>query len=56
MMLVSIYHMILIGERFNPSDYESLKNPKSLAQSKLTEESAIEFLKKSGYNVSSLTK
>ena len=28
MMLVSIYHMILTGETFNPSDYESFKNPK----------------------------
>ena len=27
MMLVSIYHMILT-ETFNPSDYESFKNPK----------------------------
>ena len=56
MMLVSIYHMILTGESFNPSDYESLKNPKPIVQSKFTEESAIEFLKKSGYDVSYLTK
>ncbi|MGO5579006.1 IS110 family transposase, partial [Catenibacterium mitsuokai] len=28
MMLVSIYHMILTGETFNPSDYESFRNPK----------------------------
>ena len=27
-MLVCIYHMILTGEKFNPSDYESFKNPK----------------------------
>ena len=27
MMLVSIYHMILTGETFNPSDYESFRNP-----------------------------
>lgn len=56
MMLVSIYHMILTGEAFNPSDYESFKNPKPPIQQKLTEESAIEFLKKSGYDVSKLTK
>lgn len=56
MMLVSIYHMILTGEVFNPSDYESFKNPKPSVQPKMTEESAIEFLKKSGYDVSKLTK
>ncbi|MFR4836235.1 MAG: IS110 family transposase [Catenibacterium sp.] len=57
MMLVSIYHMILTGETFNPSDYESFKNPKPpIKQQVLTEESAIEFLKKSGFDVSKLTK
>ncbi|MGO5478523.1 transposase, partial [Catenibacterium mitsuokai] len=45
MMLVSIYHMILTGETFNPSDYESFRNPKPpIKQQDLTEESAIEFL------------
>ena len=29
MMLVSIYHMILTGEEFQPTDYESFMNPKS---------------------------
>ena len=56
MILVSIYHMLLTGEAFNPSDYESFKNPKPANQTKLTEETAIEFLKKSGYDVSKLTK
>lgn len=57
MMLVSIYHMILTGETFNPSDYESFKNPKPpIKQQVLPEESAIEFLKKSGFDVSKLTK
>ena len=56
MMLVSIYHMILTGESFNLSDYESFKNPKPIVQSKFIEELAIEFLKKSGYDVSHLTK
>lgn len=57
MMLVSIYHMILTGETFNPSDYESFRNPKPpIKQQDLTEESAIEFLKKSGFDVSKLTK
>lgn len=56
MILVSIYHMILTGKTFNPSDYESFKNPKPTNQTKLTEESAIEFLKQSGFDVSKLTK
>lgn len=57
MMLVSIYHMILTGETFNPSDYESFRNPKPpIKQQVLTEESVIEFLKKSGFDVSKLTK
>ncbi|MFR2821687.1 MAG: hypothetical protein ACLTBQ_03560 [Thomasclavelia sp.] len=28
-MLVNIYHMILTGESFNPSDYQSFKAPNS---------------------------
>lgn len=56
MMLVSIYHMILTDKKFNPSDYETFKNPQSEKQIKITEESAIEFLKKSGLYVSKLTK
>ena len=56
MMLVSIYHMILTGEVFNPSDYQSFKAPKSKLHIELTEESAIEFLRKSGFDVSKLTK
>ena len=57
MMLVSIYHMILTGEVFKPSDYEIFKNPHpSVKQQELTEKSAIEFLKKSGFDVSKLTK
>ncbi len=56
MMLVSIYHMILTGEVFKPSDYETFKNPHpSVKQQELTEKSAIEFLKKSGFDVSKLT-
>ena len=57
MMLVSIYHIILTGEVFKPSDYETFKNPPpSVKQQELTEKSAIEFLKKSGFDVSKLTK
>lgn len=55
MMLVSIYHMILTGETFNPSDYESFKNPKPAKNTKLTVESAIEFLKNSGFEVVKVT-
>lgn len=51
MMLVSIYHMILTGETFNPSDYESFKNPKPVKQKQLTVEKATEFLKNLGYEV-----
>ena len=57
MLLVSIYHMILTGEVFKPSDYKTFKNPHpSVKQQELTEKSAIEFLKKSGFDVSKLTK
>lgn len=56
MILVSIYHMILTGEQFKPSDYESFINPKPIVQTQLTEETAIAFLKKSGFDVSKLTK
>ena len=56
MMLVCIYHMILTGEVFNPSDYQSFKAPDSKKGIALTEESAIEFLRKSGFDVSKLTK
>ena len=40
MMLVSIYHMILTGEEFQPTDYESLMNPKSNIDQSLTVEKA----------------
>ena len=56
MMLVCIYHMILTGEVFNPSDYQSFKATDSKKGIALTEESAIEFLRKSGFDVSKLTK
>lgn len=56
MILVSIYHMILTGETFNPSDYQLFKAPNSKGNVELTEESAIEFLQKSGFDISKLTK
>ena len=53
MMLVSIYHMILTGEKFNPSDYESFKNPKSQREkNNYTVETALDFLKSQGFDVS----
>ena len=52
MMLVCIYHMILTGETFNPSDYESFKNPKPKKEkNQYTVESALEFLKSQGIDV-----
>ena len=37
MMLVSIYHMILTGEEFQPTDHESLMSPKSILPTKLSQ-------------------
>ena len=54
MMLICIYHMILTGESFNPSDYEELMNPKPKPGYKITIESAITFLQSSGYDVSTI--
>ncbi|MEG0324538.1 MAG: transposase [Raoultibacter sp.] len=55
MMLVCIYHMLSSGEYFNPSDYEELRNPK-LKVYALTDQVAIDFLSKQGYDVSALQK
>ena len=44
MMLVSIYHMILTGEVFNPSDYQSFKAPKSKPHIELTKNQDLTFL------------
>lgn len=55
MMLVSIYHMILTGEKFNPSDYESFKDPKPQREkNNYTVETALDFLKSQGFDVSSI--
>lgn len=48
MMLTCIYHMTLTGESFHPTDYEELMNSKPKTYTKLTVESAINFLKSSG--------
>lgn len=55
MMLVSIYHMILTGEEFNPSDYESFTNPKPKKNKDLTVEKALEFLVSQGYDTSKIS-
>lgn len=53
MMLVATYHIILTGEEFNPSDLEDIHKPKT-SKNKLTPESALDFLKAQGYDVSSV--
>lgn len=55
MMLVCIYNMLENGEYFNPSDYEELQNPKPKVYA-LTDQVAIDFLSKQGYDVSVLQK
>ena len=55
MILVSIYHIILNGETFNPYDIDELSNPisKEQASSKsLNEEDALIYFKSLGYIVS----
>ncbi|MEG3033753.1 MAG: hypothetical protein RR813_11200, partial [Enterococcus sp.] len=54
MLLISIYHMLLTGEVFNPSDIESFKNPKPVQSVKLTEDIALQYLQQSGYDISSI--
>ena len=55
MMLVCIYHMILTGEKFNPSDYESFKNPRPKKEKNIyTVDSALEFLKSQGIDTTSI--
>ena len=54
MILVSIYHMIETGESFNPSDYESLMNPKPKKNNELTLDKALSFLQSQGYDISSI--
>lgn len=54
MMLVSIYHMIQTGAAFNPSDYESIKNPKPKKNKEMTVEKALEFLAQNGYDTSAI--
>lgn len=55
MMLVCIYHMLSVGEYFNPCDYEELSNPAPTVY-RLTDEVAIKFLEKQGYDITALKK
>ena len=54
MLLTSIYHMILTGEVFNPSDIDTYNKPTS-SKHKLTPELALQYLKESGYDISSIS-
>jgi transposase len=53
MMLTSVYHMLINGECFLPSDYEAIEKP-PVKHVALTDKIAIEFLRDQGYDVSSL--
>jgi hypothetical protein len=55
MMLTCIYQMLKTGECFNPSDYEEFLNPAPKRQI-ITEQTAINFLREQGYDVSALAK
>lgn len=55
MMLTCVYHMLKTGECFNPSDYEEFLSPMPRRQI-ITEQTAIEFLREQGYDVSVLAK
>ena len=46
--------MILTGEEFQPCDYESLMDPKPNVDRSLTVEKALNFLKRSGIDISSI--
>lgn len=54
MILTAIYHMILTGEKFNPTDIASFNNPNN--KPILSVDEAFKILEKSGYNVSLLQK
>ncbi len=53
MILVALYHILLTGEVFNPSDLEEIHKPKT-SKNKMTTESALAFLQSQGYDVSSI--
>lgn len=57
-LLISIYHMILTGEIFNPSDYESFQKPESKSKqndtANITTQQALEHLKSIGVDISNI--
>ena len=55
MLMTCVYHMILTGESFNPSDLQEVCKPAPKKQV-ITDKAAIEYLASQGYDVSSLTK
>ena len=55
MMSICIYHMILTGESFKPSDYDELMNPNPKKPKELTIESAVNFLVTSGVDLETIT-
>jgi len=55
MMLTSIYHMILTGEPFCPSDLEEVQRPRPIKQV-LNDETVFAYLASQGYDVSVLKK
>ena len=54
-LLVAIYHMILTGEIFNPSDYEETTNPKPSKNKNISKEEALAALQNYGYDISSIS-
>ena len=54
MILTSIYHIILTGEVFNPSDIDTYNKTKSFKK-ELTPELALKFLQESEYDISSIS-
>lgn len=53
-ILVAIYHIILTGEVFNPSDFEKVTNSNPSKNKNFTKEDALNLLKNLGYDVSSI--
>jgi hypothetical protein len=55
MILITIYHMNLTGETFNPSDIDEILNPKQYnPNQQFTVESALYFLQRQGIDTSSI--
>lgn len=54
-ILVAIYHMILTGETFNPSDYEETIHLKPSKELNISKEEALAVLQNFGYDISSIS-